>query len=300
MDTELKCEFCNKVFSSKSNLNTHKFKAKYCISSRNTEKLTPITYKCIYCYKCFTTKQFLCKHETKCTNKNSKQEILLLEDKLKQQKQAFEIKLLEKDTILQDKEKENRLLREQIESLQQKLENIAIQGVKKHSQIINNNTNITQILSPFDLDQKDILGIIEKKLDETSFLNSQRGIAKFCVENLLKTQDGKMRMICSDPVRERFKYLDEDGLVKEDIQARQFIEKIYPPIHQVGEKIHENILEKCKTIKEKIAKGEDSTDKYIVGVKEEAAHNSWMDIRLIKSQNSNGKFRKELAILSNV
>ena len=48
---------------------------------------------------------------------------------------------------------ENQHLREQIESLQQKLENIAIQGVKKHSQIINNNTNITQILSPFDLDQ---------------------------------------------------------------------------------------------------------------------------------------------------
>ena len=137
-------------------------------------------------------------------------------------------------------------------------------------------------------------------MDENSFLNSQRGIAKFCVDNILKTEDGKMRMICTDPARERFKYMDENGIIKEDIQARQFIEKIYPPIHQVGEKIHENILEKCKTQTMKIAKGEDDTEKYLVRVKEEAAHNSWTDIRFMKSQTSNGTFRKELAILSNV
>ena len=50
----------------------------------------------------------------------------------------------------------------------------------------------------------------------------------------------------------------------------------------------------------KIEKGEDDTEKYVVKVKEEAAHNSWMDIRFMKSQTSNGTFRKELAILSNV
>ena len=103
--------------------------------------------------------------------------------------------------------------------------------------------------------------------------------------------------------------MDEKGIIKEDIQARQFIEKIYPPIHKVGEKIHENILEKCKTQTLKISKGElaggssgarDDTDKYLVKVKEDAAHNSWMDIRFMKCNTSNGIFRKELAILSNV
>ena len=94
--------------------------------------------------------------------------------------------------------------------------------------------------------------------------------------------------------------MDKDGVLKEDIQARHFIEKIYPPIHQVGEKIHENILEKCKIQTLKIAKGQDDTEKYLVKIKEEAAHNSWTDIRFMKSQTSNGTFRKELAILSNV
>jgi hypothetical protein len=238
----------------------------------------------------------------------------LLQQKLEEQKLLFEIKLQEKEKIMQEKDNlnytlktENKNLREQIESLQQKLASIALEGVRKTTKITNNtnnntttNNNVTQILSPFDLDQKDILCIIENNLDETSFLNSQRGIAKFCVENILKTEDGKMRMICSDPSRERFKYMDDKGVIKEDIQARQFIEKIYPPIHQVGEKLHESIIEKCKTQNIKIAKGEDKTDKYLVKIREEAANNSWMEIRFIKSQASNGTFRKELAILSNV
>ena len=314
MNTELTCEFCFKSFSSKSNLSTHKTRAKYCISKRNDNVIPDISYKCSYCEKSFTTKQFLTTHKTKCSNKIPKEQSILLEQKLEEQKLLFEIKLQEKEKIMQEKDNlnytlktENKNLREQIESLQQKLASIAIEGVRKPTKtttkITNNTTttnNVTQILSPFDLEQKDILGIIENNLDENSFLNSQRGIAKFCVDNILKTEDGKMRMICSDPSRERFKYMDDKGVIKDDIQARQFIEKIYPPIHQVGEKIHESIIEKCKTQNMKIAKGEDKTDKYLVKIREEAANNSWMEIRFIKSQTSNGTFRKELAILSNV
>ena len=227
MNTELTCEFCFKSFSSKSNLITHKTRAKYCISKRNDNNIIPDSYKCSYCEKSFTTKQFLTTHATKCRNKIPKEQSILLQQKLEEQKLLFEIKLQEKEKIMQEKDNlnytlktENKNLREQIESLQQKLASIAIEGVRKTTKITNNtnnntttNNNVTQILSPFDLDQKDILCIIENKLDETSFLNSQRGIAKFCVENILKTEDGKMRMICSDPSRERFKYMDDKGVI---------------------------------------------------------------------------------------
>ena len=283
-----KCEFCNKTFSTKSNLTNHQRKAKFCMLKRGENIGTD--YNCTYCSKNFSSNQRMITHKNICSHKNTfvEKEILL--------KQIEELK-----NYISKLEAQNT-------NLQDKLTAIALEGVRKTTKITNNtNTptttttnNVTQILSPFDLDQKDILCIIEKKLDENSFLNSQRGIAKFCVDNILKTEDGKMRMICTDPARERFKYMDENGIIKEDIQARQFIEKIYPPIHQVGEKIHENILEKCKTQTMKIEKGEDDTEKYVVKVKEEAAHNSWMDIRFMKSQTSNGTFRKELAILSNV
>lgn len=285
--TSNKCEFCNKTFSTKSNLTNHQRKAKFCMLKRGENIETE--YNCKYCSKNFSSNQRLLTHQNICAHKNifMEKEILLKE-------------IVELKNYISKLESQNN-------NLQDKLASIAIEGVRKTTKITNNtnnntttNNNVTQILSPFDLDQKDILCIIENKLDETSFLNSQRGIAKFCVENILKTEDGKMRMICSDPSRERFKYMDDKGVIKEDIQARQFIEKIYPPIHQVGEKIHESIIEKCKTQNIKIAKGEDKTDKYLVKVREEAANNSWMEIRFIKSQTSNGTFRKELAILSNV
>ena len=290
--TTFKCQYCESTFASKSNLSYHKKNAKFCLTKRGEEIIRDVNI-CEYCEKKFSSKQRLMSH------KDIFHKLIQKENILNENRENNTLLSTLKTEIINLKS-ENQHLREQIESLQDKLTTVALEGVRKPTKITTTNNNVTQILSPFDLDQKDILCIIEKKLDENSFLNSQRGIAKFCVDNILKTEDGKMRMICTDPARERFKYMDENGIIKEDIQARQFIEKIYPPIHQVGEKIHENILEKCKTQTMKIEKGEDDTEKYVVKVKEEAAHNSWMDIRFMKSQTSNGTFRKELAILSNV
>ena len=282
--TIFKCEYCESIFATKSNLSYHKKKAKFCLLKRGEDlnKVIRTDNICEYCEKKFSSKQRVVSHKEICRKKD---------------KENFPKEMQDKDTLIFTLKTENITLksendhlRELIESLQDKLASIAIEGIRKTTKITNNttnnttNNNVTQILSPFDLDQKDILCIIEEKLDENSFLNSQRGIAKFCVDNILKTEDGKMRMICTDPSRERFKYMDENGVIKEDIQARQFIEKIYPPIHKIGEKIHENILEKCKTQHIKIASGEDDTEKYMVKVREEAAHNSWTDIRFMKSR----------------
>ena len=301
------CQFCKKKFSSKSNLSNHIKRAKYCIKNRSEINIkTDIDHKCDSCEKTFTTKYMLQTHILNCQVKKNYDITFLQEQTSKYQKD-----LEEKNKIITLQNQEIIFLKQQlekqsneIESFKKQLGSIALEGIRKPTKITNNTTNtttnITQILSPFDLDQKDILGILQEKLDENSFLNSQRGIAKFCVDNILKTEDGKMRMICTDPSRERFKYMDKDGVVKEDIQARQFIEKIYPPIHQAGEKLHESIIEKCKTQIMKISRGEDNTEKYLVKVREEAAHNSWVDIRFMKCHTSNGTFRKELALLSNV
>ena len=102
-------------------------------------------------------------------------------------------------------------------------------------------------------------------------------------------------MLCSDPVRERFKFIDTNGSLKEDIGARNFIRKVYPPLHTVGQKIHENIVDKCKQDKEK-----KESDQFKLKIREEAAYNAWTNLRLIKNEDSNRKFRRELAILSNV
>ena len=314
MEKELTCEFCNKSFSSKSNLTAHKSRAKYCISKRNGNIIIPdISYKCSYCEKSFTTKQFLATHKTKCNNKIVKEQSVVFEQKLEEQKRFFEIKLQEqkilfentlheREKLLQEKDSVISIFKEQIAVLQDKLGYVALEGARKPTIQTNsgNTTNVTQILTPFNLNDDDILAIVQHKLDENSFLNSQKGVAKFCVENILKDEDGKMRMICTDPSRERFKYMDENGVVKEDIKARQFIQKLYPPLHLVSEKLYCNIVENCNKSREKIEKGEEKIDPYRIKVREEAADKAWIEIRLLKNEDSNKTFRKELSIGSNV
>ena len=221
---EFICEFCNKKFSKKSNLSTHINKAKYCISKRPETKESDYSllnklHQCVYCNKSFTSRQFQLSHQKKCTKKI----INDFESKLQDQKNTFENKLQEKDSLISTFEK-------QVVYLQEQLASVAIIGARKSTKITNNTTNnVTQILSPFDLDQKDIKSIIENKLDENSFLNSQRGIAKFCVDNILKTEDGKMRMICTDPARERFKYIDENGVIKGRYTGQTIYRENLPP-----------------------------------------------------------------------
>ncbi|NBV29389.1 hypothetical protein EBS02_10350, partial [bacterium] len=155
--------------------------------------------------------------------------------------------------------------------------------------------NITQIMIPMDLDN--VLEIAINKLNENHFLDSQRGIARFFAEELLIADDGKMKMVCTDTSRERFKYIDQEGNLKLDIQARDFIKKIYPPIYQVSEKIYNAIINRCKELNYLIESGKDKeTDRTSVKIKEQAANNSWTEIRFIKSNDSNLNFRKELAL----
>jgi hypothetical protein len=138
MEKELTCEFCNKSFSSKSNLTAHKSRAKYCISKRNGNIIIPdISYKCSYCEKSFTTKQFLATHKTKCNNKIVKEQSVVFEQKIEEQKRFFETKLQEqiflREKLLQEKDSIISSLKEQIESLQVKITSIAIEGYRnKH------------------------------------------------------------------------------------------------------------------------------------------------------------------------
>lgn len=363
------CKFCNKNFSSKSNLITHITKAKYCILmrsnstelSQNLESLSNkeilqhdsielsssrfskvIDHKCKYCSKSFTSKHFLLSHMSKCNDRVLQEQKTLFESRLQEQKTFFETnlhvqkslfetrlqeqKILSKNTLhekekllqeqkilfentlhereklLQEKDSVISIFKEQIAVLQDKLGYVALEGARKPTIQTNsgNTTNVTQILTPFNLNDDDILAIVQHKLDENSFLNSQKGVAKFCVENILKDEDGKMRMICTDPSRERFKYMDENGVVKEDIKARQFIQKLYPPLHLVSEKLYCNIVENCNKSREKIEKGEEKIDPYRIKVREEAADKAWIEIRLLKNEDSNKTFRKELSIGSNV
>ena len=51
---EYKCQFCNKIFTQKSNLNTHIKTAKKCILNRTNDVEKVLTFNCDFCNKKFT------------------------------------------------------------------------------------------------------------------------------------------------------------------------------------------------------------------------------------------------------
>jgi hypothetical protein len=69
------CQYCNKTFSSSSNLNTHIKTSKKCIELRSTNETNIKTeiYPCEFCNKNFSTKQNLLTHLNICKQKEIKE-----------------------------------------------------------------------------------------------------------------------------------------------------------------------------------------------------------------------------------
>ena len=310
MDTLITCDYCKKKFSSKSNLNNHIKTAKYCINIRNSAIIQCPEIddsKCNFCSKKFSTKYLLNSHLLKCQEKLKQDEKNLISeiDFLRENNILYKSKIEEKDKLITLKDQEIAFLKQQverqtveIENFKQQVATIALEGVKKHS-VSNTSNHIMNILSPLDFNDEKINSIVEDTLDETYFLDSQKGIAKFCYDNLIQTPDGKRRLVCSDPVRERYKYIDGKGNLLEDIQARKFIEKVAKPIIDVSKKVHRDLKNKYNRIKEDIKRGfEKEMSDYLVEIKEKYAEQCLTDIKDIPYETRNKKFRKELAIRS--
>ena len=288
------CEFCGKNFSNKGSLSTHRKSAKYCLKKREKIEPTEIRIDCKYCLKNFTSLQTKKSHEEKCVSRS-----------VSDIESLYKSKIEEKDKLITLKDQEIAFLKQQverqtveIENFKQQVATIALEGVKKHS-VSNTSNHIMNILSPLDFNDEKINSIVEDTLDETYFLDSQKGIAKFCYDNLIQTPDGKRRLVCSDPVRERYKYIDGKGNLLEDIQARKFIEKVAKPIIDVSKKVHRDLKNKYNRIKEDIKRGfEKEMSDYLVEIKEKYAEQCLTDIKDIPYETRNKKFRKELAIRS--
>lgn len=242
----MNCEYCNKNFTSKSSLNIHKSKAKYClkiqynlgllkdnniqdinIENINAESIDDIKFTCNVCKKKLSNKINLIGHLEKICLQGIFNNTLKINELIK-----------EKDNIINEKEKEINFLKN-INNVYDK-ENYALKEINKvleidhellhdiakQPKIVNNTTNnmnkTLNLVSALNFSDKNhIKSIIDNNYSLDYILSGQKGCAKFAFENIIKDENGNLKYICSDASRHVYKYKDEYGNIQKDIDAKK-------------------------------------------------------------------------------
>jgi len=305
MSSRETCKFCNLSVKDKQTLKNHLTRNKACLKIRGLSLDTK--YVCKGCDNAFSSNINLLVHIETC----KKYIIIKVEEdcneKYEKQIKEYERQLKDKDNIilLHQKNADKALLdaQHQIENLQKIIENIATKAVDKPT-TTTNNTTINQIRNSFsdkyfieDLLESDIKRKCQSVLTEQVLLEGQRGIARMCTEYFINTKDQKKLLIATDPSRNKFKYMDKHGNMKDDIEARTFIEKVSKPIKEVAGIIFDCVLSDIKDEQETMEEDNYSRKAYLHD-KEMQANHSLVYIKCFDDPKHNSEFTNELAILN--
>ena len=187
----------------------------------------------------------------------------------------------------------------QIDKLQKMLGDIASKAVDKPTTTVNNQIrncfSTTQFLE--DIKPADVKRKCQTNLTEQILMEGQRGIARLCTEQFINTTDKKKLLISTDHSSAKFRYMDKNGNMKDDIEARTFIEKVSKPIKEVADIVFDNVLSCIKDEKEMLEE-DDYGRKAELNNKELQANTSMMYIKCFDDPNNNSDFTNELSILN--
>jgi hypothetical protein len=244
----MECEYCKKKFSSRGVLNNHQKSAKYCLKLREEEVIN--NYLCEFCSSAFSRKHHLENHSKICKHKFYNELQIKLEENQKLHEKDVE-KYKENITKL-----ENYIckLEEQNQNLQNQIKELATIAIEKPNKTINNNNNSnsnnktidnrTVNMVPFNLTQEKVLDIMKDKFQEQHLLRGQEGLADFFVENILITPEKKFLYKCADPSRNHFIFVDEEGKVQKDINAKHLTHIINEPVKQRTREIYQECADR--------------------------------------------------------
>ena len=255
MNNKINCEHCNTVFKTKSALNSHINKAKYCLLIRKKKESEMVSekekvFKCKHCKKTLSSKQSLKNHMNCCYEKKDGEfkELKERTDRdLKELKEQTNKKIFEKDKVLikvntqlenlkdqleslkDQLEKQEENYKEQIKDLQDKLDRIANKAIDRPTTNVTNTTtnNNLNIMTSMDFDNMETLkDAIDTKLNANHIVDGQRGLAQFLVDAILKDSEGNLKYKCTDSSRGIFKFLNSEGEINKDVDARKLISYI--------------------------------------------------------------------------
>jgi hypothetical protein len=322
------CLHCNSTFKNKSILQTHINTNKKCLKLRGVSLQTE--FICEGCKTMNVALKHLVSHREICKDyqklvleKKLKDEFEQYKkeqekkyiEKIKEQETYFTDLLQKKNREIEDLKKTNEHIREQLLTLKEEyknktdkyegiLERLASDAVNKTTttNTINNNMIREHLSTQYTIDaltDKQLEQRIRLCMTEQIFWEGQKGLAKMCVESIIKTPDNKMMICCTDTSRGKFKLFDVKGNLKEDIDARLFTDRVGKFIKIVGNEIREAIQDgidnKSSMLEEKNGHEKDQLLK-----KMEQLGYSLFDVFNVDDHERNKVFRNELAALSSV
>jgi len=237
---QMNCEHCNTIFKTKSALNYHKNNAKYCLTIQKEKNETVVAvkekkFKCEYCEKALSNKQNLLYHINCCYKKKDKELVELKErseKELNELKERTDRELIEKDKIIvkantqiENYKDQEESYKDQIKCLQDKLDRIANKAIDRPTTSVTNTTNNNlNITTSMDFDNYETLkDAIDTKLNANHIVDGQRGLAQFLVDAILKDSEGNLKYKCTDPSRSIFRFLNADGEINKDVDAKKLI-----------------------------------------------------------------------------
>jgi len=250
------CDFCKKVFSSKSNLIAHQKSAKYCLELQGKENTN---FTCDHCSKTFTLNKTLNEHIHICKEKQKKEKEQIdkklekykaleekykaLDEKLREKEvffsketETFKDKLVEKNEYIAKLEAKIEKLEAKLDSKLEKLES-AVTTMAFESRAVttapttttNTTTNhitVTTNNNVLNLSKEHVNKVLKDHLDYNVVYAGQAGFAKFVVDKMLKGPDGKLTYKCVDPSRQMFEFTDETGETVRDMRAEKLIQSL--------------------------------------------------------------------------
>ncbi len=260
----MNCEFCNKTFSSKSNLTAQQTTAKFCLEIQGKHKEEK-QFKCEYCDKLLTQRSSLEDHYNICKEKLKKCHLekdreystiikkLELElvkmkktdeknKKLIEEKENLILQLKQKDTYHEAMIKEKNEYIAKLEAKLEKFEDAVVTNMAATTHVLeakavkaaasttttNNttlNTNIT-VNNVLNLSQEHVKKVLTERLNYNVVYAGQAGLASFVFDNILKDATGKLIYRCVDASRQMFEFVDENGETVRDMKAEKLTQSL--------------------------------------------------------------------------
>jgi hypothetical protein len=320
MENKWQCKGCLINLTFKCHLIAHQDICKDFIKKENDEKIISIVEE--YKQKNIENEQsFVIKIETiKTENKKQQedQQFQLLQyssiiDELKEQIKHIDLTNIEQKHIIKQHElkiidmkynyeKIIKDIQSQNDKLLENLQKLASQAIDKPTNTTNNVTNNIKnsFSNKYFLDtikSEDVKMKCQNYLTEQVFLEGQRGIAQLCTDHVIKTKDKKALMLCTDVSRKKFKYIDDQGNIKEDHDARIFVQKVSKPIKDASRIVYDSILFDVKNEKENLEEDDYSRKAYL-NSKELKTIDCYVQITHFDDPDNNQEFKNELAILN--